>query len=175
MRTSSYFILLIQYWINSFAIAVLGYYLLYFILPDNKVFEPAHWFFMSSAYHLKQPIPFITIMCFFYGIVATLFTNLFKRSKLNLKIIFISQIIFITILLSEPFGGMLVFYLDMRAGNFPGEWISIMCSRGISNALVLGWPVILSSFPYSELGMIVCFFLTNFLSARFRKTEETIN
>ena len=146
------------YWISSFLIASSMYYLLLLIMPDQYVFGGT--IFKSIFYYRQFPLEYILIPCFFYGIIASLFSNKFKRQGLKNRILIIILILVLTIFISSPFGGMLWFYHDMKAGYFPANWVYKIINRGTSLGIELGWMVILMSVPYNLLGSIVCYFLT---------------
>lgn len=111
-------------------------------------------------YHSAFPLQYIVIPCFFYGILATLFTKSFKNKKIVGQILLTILIIILTILISSPFGGMLWHFHDMKAGYFPEKWISKMITRGFTWGLETGWYIILLSIPYNIFGSILCFLLT---------------
>jgi len=148
---------LLFYWISSFILAILLYYILWFVMPKHFVFGALYRMFV---YHWAHPIQFIAIPCFFYGIIAALLANKFQNKKTSGRIILTLLIIVLTILISSPFGGMLWHYHDMKAGYFPVNWISIMISRGFKWGLEVGWLVIGLSIPYNIIGSIICYFLT---------------
>ena len=152
--------LLLFYWIVSFAIAVLGYYLLG--LVSKRVF--GSWYRMIR-YHFGHPMQYIAIPVFFYGILATWFKERFYCSnKIGLTLL----IVLLTIALSSPFGGMLWHFHDMQAGWFPKNWMHKLIG-GFSEGLAIGWLLILLSFPYNIFGIIIAYFLTNFGSKHFSK------
>ena len=151
--------LLLFYWFVAFSIAVLVYYLL--ALVSNRVF--GSWYRMIG-YHYEHPIQYIAIPVFFYGIIATYFSQRFYQSKR--KIGFTLLIVVLTIVVSSPFGGMLWHFHDMQAGWFPKNWIDKLLG-GITDGLGIGWLLILLSFPYNILGIAVAYFLTDYGSKRF--------
>jgi len=153
--------LLLFYWIVSFAIAVLGYYLLG--LVSKRVF--GSWYRMIR-YHFGHPMQYISIPVFFYGIIATWFKERFYRS--NKKIGLTLLIVLLTIALSSPFGGMLWHFHDMQAGWFPKNWMHKLFG-GFSEGLAIGWFIILLSFPYNIIGIVIAYFLTDFGSKHFSK------
>ncbi|MDY7394550.1 hypothetical protein UMM65_04810 [Aureibaculum sp. 2210JD6-5] len=157
MRTDIVIKRLLFYWVSSFFLATLVYYLLWVIMPGHRVFGSLYRMFL---YHWKFPILYILIPCFFYGILATLLANKFKSKNVSGKIIITILIIVLTVLISSPFGGMLWHYHDMQAGYFPENWISKMVSYGISWGFQMGWIVIGLSVPYNIIGSVICYFLT---------------
>ena len=148
---------LIFYWITSFVIAMVSYYILWLIMPMHYVFGIVY---RMPLYHWEFPIPFIMIPCFFYGITATLFSNFFAKQRIVGQILLTILVIFITILLTSPFGGMLWHFFDMLYGFFPKNWVSNMVEEGFNEGIGVGWFIILTSIPYNILGSIVCFYLT---------------
>ncbi|MBC8408700.1 MAG: hypothetical protein H8E12_08285 [Rhodobacteraceae bacterium] len=148
---------LIFYWISSYYIASMSYYILFLIMPYNYVFGAAY---RMSLYHLEFPLQYIAIPCFFYGIIATFFSNKFRNSKIKKQVVLTLLIIVLTILLSSPYGGMLWHFHDMQAGYFPTNWLEVLVVDGISWGLSIGWFIILTSIPYNIFGSIICFFLT---------------
>jgi len=156
---------LLFYWATSFILATILYYILWTIMPNHYVFGA--WYRMF-VYHWEHPIAFITIPCFFYGIIATLFADKFSKQNLIRQILLTIAIIILTIVISSPFGGMLWHYYDMKAGYFPPNWIGKIINLGFEWGLELGWLVIGLSIPYNIIGSITCFFLTKKGSELFK-------
>lgn len=148
---------LLFYWASSFMLAIIVYYILWTITPNHYVFGA--WYRMI-VYHWEHPIAFITIPCFFYGIIAALLADKFSKLKTTKQILGTIGIIILTIILSSPFGGMLWHYYDMKAGYFPPNWIEKMIRLGFEWGLEGGWLVIGFSIPYNIIGSIACYFLT---------------
>ena len=155
---------LLFYWVTSFVIAVSGYYLLSLIFYG--VFGSLY---RMVLYHFDHPIQYILIPCFFYGLMATSFSDRFLEKETKGKVLTTMLIIFLTILLSSPFGGMLWFLHDMQAGYFPADWFIKMMIQGGMDGIAIGWLIILLSFPYNILGVVVCYFLTKKGSELFRE------
>ncbi|NLA24521.1 MAG: hypothetical protein GX879_06105 [Bacteroidales bacterium] len=145
------------YWLTSFAIAIVGYYLLWIIMPNHWVF--GSWFRMFK-YHWQHPIQYIAIPCFFYGIFATIFSSKFLKLKSIRRIILTLIIAILVIIISSPFGGMLWHYHDMQAGYFPQNWFFKILKLGFSGGLTMGWLIVGLSVPYNILGVVVAYFLT---------------
>lgn len=143
---------LLFYWITSFILATILYYILWVIMPEHYVFGALYRMFL---YHWEYPISFIVIPCFFYGVIATLFAETFLKQKVTKQILLTFLIIIITILLSSPFGGMLWHYYDMKAGYFPSNWILKILKLGFEWRLGTGWVIIIL---YNIIGSIACFF-----------------
>ncbi|WP_190304370.1 hypothetical protein [Flavobacterium branchiophilum] len=148
---------LLFYWVTSFILAIILYYILWTIMPNHYVFGAWYRMFL---YHWQHPISFIAIPCFFYGIIATLLADKFSKQKVTKQILLTIGIIILTIILSSPFGGMLWHYYDMKAGHFPQNWIGKMIRLGFEWGLEVGWLIIGLSIPYNIIGSIACYFLT---------------
>lgn len=148
---------LLFFWISSFVLAYMLYYVLWLIIPNHRVFGTLYRMFI---YHYAFPLQYIAIPCFFYGIFATLFTNKFRNKNTGGRIFITFLIICLTILASSPFGGMLWHFHDMMVGYFPKNWVSKMIKLGFVWGLEIGWFIILLSFPYNIFGSIICYFLT---------------
>jgi len=146
---------LLFYWITSFTIAVTMYYVLKVGFTD-RVF--GSWFRMMH-YHADNPISFIAIPVFFYGIIANYFADSFAKKSRKGQLYLTLIIVTLTILISSPFGGMLWHYYDMKAGWFPKNWGDKLFV-GFSEGLRTGWLIILLSFPYNIFGIVVAYFLT---------------
>lgn len=138
-------------------LATVLYYILWIIMPRHYVFGSLYRMFL---YHWEHPISFIAIPCFFYGIIATLFAEIFLKQKRVKQILLTLLIIIITIILSLPFGGMLWHYYDMKAGYFSPNWMPKMIKLGFEWGFKLGWLIIVLSIPYNIIGSITCYFLT---------------
>jgi len=160
---------LLFYWVSSFIIATVMYYLLWLIMPSHRVFGS---YYRMLMYQSAFPFQYIAIPCFFYGILATLFTGKFKKSSMKGRILITILIVLLTILLSSPFGGMLWHYHDMKFGYFPEHWISKMISNGFFMGIEMGWIIILLSFPYNIFGSIVCYFLIKKGTEVFRNKKK---
>ncbi len=148
---------LIFYWISSFIIAYIGYYILWLVMPNHYVFGVSY---RMMLYHWEFPLQYIAIVCFFYGIIASIFSEKFKNQKTLGRILICLIIIILSILFSSPFGGMLWFLHDMNAGFFPQNWFSKILYTGSLWGLQMGWYIILLSIPYNVFGSIICYFLT---------------
>jgi hypothetical protein len=157
---------LLFYWANSFTIAVTAYYILSLILPPYLLFG---WLIRMFLYHWQYPVPYIAVMCFFYGIIASILAKVFHKARLIKQILLTLLIVVLTTLVSSPFGGMLWHLHDMQAGFFPEDWFYIMINKGTSWGFQYGWLIIALSVPYNLLGIIVCFFLTRKGAIRFIK------
>lgn len=165
--TSTNIKLLLFFWATSFILATGGYYLLSVI--NSYVFGALIRMYL---YHHSHPIPYVAIMCFFYGITATIFARRFSKKKIGGQILFTLLIILLTILFSSPFGGMLWHLHDMQAGYFPDNWLLKMIEQGFSDGFIVGWFIILLSFPYNLLGSIITFFLTRCGVSLFVEEDE---
>ena len=141
------------------------YYILWLCMPRHYVFGALYRMFL---YHWQHPLAFIAIPCFFYGIIATGFAGTFSIRKIKGQVVLTIVIIALTVLVSSPFGGMLWYYYDMKAGFFPVNWVSRMIERGFEWGLDAGWLVVGLSIPYNIIGSVICFFLTKKGSELFR-------
>ncbi len=158
---------LLFYWIASFVLATVLYYVLCFVGSESSVFGT---FFRMRPYHGKYPLAFIAIPCFFYGIIANMLADLFLRVSLRKQILLTLFIVILTVLVSSPYGGMLWHYYDMKAGFFPQNWFAKLLKEGIRDGLLWGWLVVGLSVPYNIIGAVVCFFLTQKGSTLFGGT-----
>lgn len=156
------------FWFASFTIAISSYYLLWRIMPHHYVFGT---FYRMFLYHYQHPIQYIAIPCFFYGIIASVYSNKFYLQTYKRQIQTTIFIVSLTILISSPFGGMLWFYHDMQAGYFPANWVNKIISSGISTGLSMGWLIIMLSLPYNILGFVVTYFLTKLGASQIRLTK----
>lgn len=147
---------LLFYWLTSYAIAILLYYVLLLILPGHKVFGVLYRMF---TYHEAYPLSFIAIPCFFFGIFAALFTDRFSRKRTGGKILLLALILVLVMVTSVPFGGMLWHYYDMLNGFFPENWISKMIVEGFKDGLEFGWLILLISIPYNIVIAVSWYFL----------------
>ena len=148
---------LLFYWITSYVLAVVVYYILWLIMPKHYVFGIL---FRMYLYHWEYPLQYIAIPCFFYGILATLFSGYFSKTKKAGRVLLTMLIIALTILFSSPIGGMLWHYHDMKAGFFPDNWLSKLLGRGTLWGLEYGWLIIAFSVPYNIIGVIACYYIT---------------
>lgn len=138
---------LIFYWIVSFTISVTIYYTLWLIMPNHRVFGAL---MLMYLYHYEYPISFISIPCFFFGILATMFTDRFIKKPTGSRVLLLVLILFLTILFSSPFGGML-WYFYFRHGCLPENWFTKIIITGAIDGLEIGWLIILLSVPYNIL------------------------
>ena len=150
---------------SSFVISTTGYYLLWLIMPKHYVFGVWYRMFL---YHHENPIQYIMIPCFIYGIIASVFSEKFYKKELKEQIFSSLIIIILTILLSSILGGMLWNFHDMKAGYFPENWVLKLLTSGTSMGISTGWLIILLSVPYNILGIIVSFFLNKKGAELFR-------
>jgi hypothetical protein len=157
---------LLFFWTTSFGAATLGFYLLWLVMPRHEVF--ASWFRMLP-YHNQHPVSYILLPCFFYGCIATVFANRFRRQGKAGQLFTTLLIALLTLLFSSPAGGMLWHFHDMQAGYFPSNWVRYLVVNGFSMGISTGWLIIGLSLPYSLFGIIVCFYLTRTGAALFRK------
>lgn len=148
---------LLFFWVISFTLAIVLYYIMWTIMPNNYVFGALNKMFL---YHWQHPISFIAIPCFFYGIIATILADTFSKLNIFKRILLTIGILVLTIMISSPFGGMLWHYYDMKAGYFPSNWLEKMIRMGFEWGLEVGWLIIILSIPYNIICSIASFFLT---------------
>jgi hypothetical protein len=142
---------------TSFILATGLYYVLWALMPDNRVFGVLYRMY---PYHYEHPLAFIAIPCLFYGIIAALLAKRFAGQKTGIQVLLTVLILLLTVLVSSPFGGMLWHYYDMEAGFYPDNWCQKIIVNGTKDGLELGWLIVALSIPYNIIGSIVCFFLT---------------
>ncbi len=154
--------------VSSFSLALIGYYLLFFIMPGHYVFGALYRMFL---YHWAFPVPFIFLVCLIYSFVALPFSKPFLRTKTPGRIALTAMIVLTTIFLASPLGGVIYYYIDMLAGFFPDNWLRHLIDQGFKDGFSLGWLIILLSFPYNILGTIACYFVTKKGAALFDSPE----
>ncbi len=149
---------LLFFWIASFTCAILGYYLLKFIMPNDYVFG---MYYRMLLYHYEYPIGYILIPCIIYGLLCMYFMNRLQTGNSWMRLFFVGIIVFLTVLISSPLGGMLWQYHDMNAGYFPDDWLLKMIIKGSIMGFQFGWLIIALSIPYNILGIIISYFITS--------------
>lgn len=154
------------FWAISFVFAIAGYYILWVLMPEHYVFGAPYRMYL---YHWQYPSSFIIIPCFFYGMIVPIFVNSFPKQSIVIRILITGCIVVATILMSSPLGGMLWHYYDMKAGFFPQNWEHIMIRQGFEWGLEVGWYIIVLSIPYNIIGIILCYFLTQWGSFFLKK------
>lgn len=159
------------FWAASLALALAGYGLLWLVLPDPFVFGDL---VRMHGYHHRHPVAYIAIPCFFYGLVAGYFADAFARHGLGRQLALTWLIVALVVLFSSPLGGALYFYHDMQAGYFPEDWGRVLLTRGVGWGGEGGWLIVLLSFPYNVLGVVVCFYLTRWGSYRWRPASPAL-
>lgn len=163
----SYLYMMFFFWLTSFVIATLSYFILSVVLPSSRVF--GSWYRMID-YHFQNPIAFTAIPCFFYGIIAPFFAENFTYLNQKKRLLKTIYIILLVVLVSTPFGGMLWHYFDMKAGYFPKTWMEKLLVQGSWDGLKMGWIIIALSFPYNLLGAVVTYYITRLGSELFLKS-----
>ncbi len=152
------------YWVISLICSISAYYILWLIMPNHYVFGTLYRMFL---YHWEHPIQYISIICFSFGIIATIFT---LKTKAQHQWKHTLVIALLTIIISSPIGGILWHLHDMQAGFFPNFWIEKL-QGGISEGLLLGWLIILLSFPYNIIGIIASHYIIKY---RLRLLEKQL-
>jgi len=160
------------FWISSSLIAVIGYYLLWIIMPKHHVFGV---FFRMITYHKDYPIPYIMICTFTFAIIASILSEKFEKASVINKIQILVIIVILSIIISSFFGGILWHYHDMRAGFFPENWPTKLLTKASLHGLNTGWFIILISFPYNLLGIITSYYILEYRKALMYRFETTIN
>lgn len=141
----------------GFIIASLGYMLL-------KNFFQKHVFaslFRMFYYHEQHAYQYILLVCIVYTVLMAGFFSVINTQKRWLRSIKIIAVMFLTILISSPLGGVLWHIHDMQAGYFVyGAHLRDKLWMGFTWGLQLGWLIIFYSFPYNILGLIAGYFIT---------------
>lgn len=143
-------------------------------MPKQYVFGV---FYRMFLYHYEYPIAYIAIPCFWYAVLASVFSNRFKKSTPNRQLLFTLIIVGLTILLSSPLGGMLWHYHDMSAGYFPENWIAKMISKGSLMGLEFGFIIVALSAPYNLFGLVISYYLMRWGAKLFEnhKSDNSID
>lgn len=127
-------------------------------------FKPFAGLYRMYCYHWLHPFQFMFIPCFVFSVLAVAFSGKFKKASIPKQIGFTVLIIFLTILISSPLGGMLWHLHDMLAGYFPKNWFLKLVKYGFREGMQLGWIIIICSVPYNIIGMLTSFFILRTIS-----------
>lgn len=146
---------LLFYWLSSFVAALVIYYVLLLFIGE-RVFMA---FYKMYPYHEMHAVFFIAIPCFFFGIFATAFTNAFVKKRTSGRILLFLFILILTVIAGSPFGGILYYYYDMKAGFFPENWFVKLLTEGVKDGIMIGWYVLLLSVPYNIIVSLAWYFL----------------
>ncbi len=158
-------ILLLYCWLSSYTLASLGYYLIEIWIPNDYVFGALPLSArLKYNYHFEHPYQYIIIPCFFYGLTATYFRNHLRKADSLNQIFWILLVIVISVLISSSCGGALWIIHDMLAGFVPDSILRMQLNIiiGMILGITFGWQIIVHSFPYNLLGIIVSYFVTKF-------------
>ncbi|MBR6545026.1 MAG: hypothetical protein IKT66_06390, partial [Alistipes sp.] len=99
--------------------------------------------------------------------VASFWTVWMKRKRSGVwRILEVLAVILAALVLACPLGGMLWHFHDMLAGFFPSFWLRKLVG-GFVDGLMIGPLLILYSFPYNVMGLIVGYFVTTRLNSFF--------
>jgi hypothetical protein len=143
----------------SFVFAAACYDILLFfgILPFARLYK-------VYSYHWEHPYQFMFIPCFIFSILGTVFAGKFKKVPYGKQIGLTLLIVFLTILISSPLGGMLWHLHDMLAGFFPENWLWKLIRYGFREGIQMGWLIIALSVPYNIIGITAGFFILRTMS-----------
>ncbi|MDR1196456.1 MAG: hypothetical protein LBL00_08280 [Endomicrobium sp.] len=153
--------------ISSFIFAVACYKILLFF-----GFKPFASLYKMYLYHWHHPLQFIAIPCFVFSALAAVFSDKFKKATIAKQTLIMFLIVFLTILISSPLGGMLWHLHDMIAGHFPKKWLWKIIRYGFREGIQLGWLIMLLSAPYNIIGLVTGFFIMKTISEHPENKEE---
>lgn len=126
----------------SFGLAALIYHALALLTNGLLIFGVLPRMFL---YHWQYPNQYIALVCLVYALLATaLAPRIAHRPSLAI------WIVLATPLLASPLGGMLWYLHDMQAGYFPNSWGKRLMD-GAGEGILLGWLIVLLSFPYNVI------------------------
>lgn len=152
------------YLLVSFTTATAGYFILRMLSAGKEVFGSLYRMY---SYHYRHPLSYILIPCVVYSMIVSIAGGELISKSIFRQLMLTLAIAFFTILFSFPIGGMLYYYHDMQAGYFPDNWLPVMMENGVSAGFENGWLIILLSFPYNLLGIVVCYFITKWGNRMF--------
>jgi hypothetical protein len=143
--------------LSCFSAGSIGYFFLILIMPKGWVFGALYRMFL---YHWEHPYQYISLVAVIYGLVAASFALALRhRNKISGWIIFF--VMFLTIAIASPAGGLLWVFHDMQAGYFTeGQRFWADLGWGALEGLKSGWLVILLSIPYNLFGLEAGYFVT---------------
>lgn len=138
---------------SAFILASIGYFLLWMIMPDGWVFGAVYRMFL---YHWQHPLPYIAVMALCFAIVGTTVIifpgDPFRRWPRLTTLL----IIVLSIVVASPAGGALWMIHHMQESDYTRAdqfWENIRW--GAKEGILTGWLVILLSFPYNILGLVL--------------------
>lgn len=112
--------------------------------------------FRMHMYHDEHPLQYIAVVSIAFGIVGTFWLRLFGHTTGWMRWTSMFAAIVVTIIVASVPGGVLWKIHDMQAGYFPPGsrfWDDLLW--GAKEGLMVGWLVVVTSFPYNLLGLVV--------------------
>lgn len=111
--------------------------------------------FGMFMYHEAHPFQYIGTVAVVFGLFGTCWVRRFGAVTGWKRPLSILLCLLLTLFVSSFFGGILWKIHDMQAGYFPeGARLWSDLGWGAKQGLLLGWLVILISFPYNLIGLI---------------------
>jgi len=139
------------------------YWLVSLLMNESAFACMPHMF----EYHEKHPMQYIGVVAICYAVVAAIWTAWMRRRRTGVwRILEVLAVILVALVLACPLGGMLWHFHDMLAGFFPSFWLRKLVG-GFVDGLMIGPLLILYSFPYNVMGLIVGYFVTTRLNSFF--------
>ena len=124
------------------------------------------------VYHEQHPVQYIGVVAVCYAAVASFWTVWMKRKRSGVwRILEVLAVILAALVLACPLGGMLWHFHDMLAGFFPHFWQRKLFG-GFVDGLMVGPILVLCSFPYNVVGLIVGYFVTTRLNSFFSEIGD---
>jgi len=163
-------VLVILFGSISFLIASLTYFIIKQFLP-----QPVFSWPYVPAYHWQYPYQYISIISIVYAILATIWTHYFHYSIKEKKYLSITILLVITILIGSILCGILWGIHDTiiygPSIRYPLKKLFIKnILQGATGGFLVGWIVVLLSFPYNIImfiwGIIITTKLSDFVSKR---------
>lgn len=136
-------------------------------------FKPYAGLYKMYRYHWLHPYQFMFIPCFVFSALTALFSDKFKKVSVGKQVGLTFLIIFLTILISSPLGGMLWHLHDMLTGYFPKKWLWKIIRYGFREGLQMGWLIIVFSVPYNIIGIFTGFFIIRTVSDFSKEKKDT--
>ena len=148
----------------SFGLAALIYHAMALLTKGLLIFGFLPRMFL---YHWIYPNHYIALVCLIYALLAAAFApRIARRPSLAI------WIVLATPLLASPLGGMLWHLHDMLAGYFPDSWWQKLID-GAEEGIMIGWLIILLSFPYNVICALLGIRGTRRLAQRLYPSPET--
>jgi hypothetical protein len=144
---------------SSFLLGSAGYMGLHAVMPHGVVFGRLYRMFL---YHEAHPFQYIAVVSFTYAIIATLSGPRCSRLTAWRRRVAILSIVAASILIASIPGGVLWKVHDMQAGYFTtGARFWSDLQWGASMGLRVGWLIAALSLPYSIVGLLVGYVITD--------------